>query len=141
MMDPRSAVTRLRTLFRQHPLLAAWLVAAALLMKVLVPAGFMASMNAGGLTVQLCTAYGMQTVVLTADGQIKATDAPQSDSAMDAPCVFAGHGAPLLSGADPLLLAVAIAFILTAGLRVAKTAPLPQPFFLRPPAIGPPLTA
>ena len=134
-------MTRLRTFSRQCPLLAAWLVALALLMKVLVPAGFMASLNADGIIVQLCTANGVQTMVLTADGQIKSPDAPQSDSAMDSPCVFSGHGAPLLSGADPVLLAVALAFIMLAGLRPAKIAPLSQPFYLRPPAIGPPLTA
>lgn len=134
-------MTRLRTLIRQRPLLAGWLVALALLMKVLVPAGFMASMNAGGIIVQLCTANGVQTMVLTPDGQIKTPDTPQSDSAMDSPCAFSSHAAPLLSGAGPVLLAVAIAFIMFTGLRLAKIAPSQPPLFLRPPAIGPPLNA
>ncbi|HLU91457.1 MAG TPA: hypothetical protein VKZ46_02625 [Pedomonas sp.] len=133
-------MTRLRAFFSTRPWLAVWLVAAALLMKVMVPAGFMTSMNGGGLSVQLCTAYGVQTVVLTPDGQIKSTDASPTEGAMEAPCAFAGHGAPLLSGASPALLAVAIAFILATSLRPVKTAPQLQPFFLRPPAIGPPLT-
>lgn len=134
-------MTRLRAFFRECPLLAVWLVALALLMKVAVPAGFMASADGGGLTVQFCTADGVRTVLLTADGQIKNPDAPQPDSTANSPCAFAGHGAALLSGAYPVLLAVAIAFIIATGLRAAKIAPQPLPFFLRPPAIGPPHTA
>ncbi len=131
----------MRTFFRQHPLLAVWLVALALLVKAVVPSGFMASVSAEGIVVQLCTADGMQTVLLTADGQIKSPDSSQPDRGQDAPCAFTGHGAPLLSGADPVLLAVAIAFIMLLGLQPVKTLRLPQPFFLRPPAIGPPLNA
>ena len=131
----------MRTFFRQHPLLAVWLVALALLVKAVVPSGFMASVSAEGIVVQLCTADGMQTVLLTADGQIKSPDSSQPDRGQDAPCVFTGHGAPLLSGADPVLLAVAIAFIMLLGLQPVKTLRLQQPFFLRPPAIGPPLNA
>lgn len=134
-------MTRLRAFFQHRPLLAAWLVALTLLVKLLVPAGFMASINADGILVKLCTESGVQTVVLTANGQIKSPDAPEAGSTADAPCAFAGHGAPLLSGVAPALLALAIAFIMLSGLRVAPIAPLPQPFYLRPPAIGPPVTA
>lgn len=134
-------VAHLRTCVRRYPLLAIWLVALALFMRMLVPAGFMAADGGDGLLVKLCAENGARTVVLTGDGQIRDADAEPSGPAGDSPCVFAGHGAPLISGAPPALLALAIAFILLSSRRSVRIARSLLPFDLRPPAIGPPVAA
>jgi len=56
----------------------------------------------------------------------------------DMPCVFSGLSAPVLAGADPLLLAAAIAFLFVAALVARAQLPLRRIFFLRPPAQAPP---
>jgi hypothetical protein len=86
---------------------AAWrhvcltLAALALVMKVLVPPGFMAAPQADGshFPLVLCTGHGAVTLeaggVLPDGGPSK--KAPGEKSSHDTPCVFAGHGA----GAPP----------------------------------------
>ena len=56
------------------------------------------------------------------------------------PCAFSGLSAPLLSGADPLLLAVALAFLLVVALHLPLHLPLlRRAARLRPPAQAPPV--
>jgi len=61
--------------------------------------------------------------------------------AADQPCAFSGLSAPALGGADPLLLAAAIVFILAAAFRGEHKLVLRRGSYLRPPAQGPPATA
>lgn len=125
-------------LFR-HRRLAVWLVAAALAMKMLVPAGFMPGLSGGTMVIQLCTGQGAQTLVMEIPG--KAGNHDQGDPSMDAPCAFSGLSAPTLAGADPMLLAIAIAFIIATTFRVAPALIPARGLYLRPPSQGPPATA
>ena len=59
----------------------------ALLMQVVVPAGYMVAQGANGPDVVICTGHG--ALVASAD-QHHSGKAPASRA--DAPCVFAGHG-------------------------------------------------
>ena len=64
----------------------------------------------------------------------KKSDAGKGDS----PCTFAGHGAPLLAAADPIVLAIAIVFIMATVFRVVSRGVADRVAYLRPPLRGPP---
>jgi hypothetical protein len=115
---------------RNHPRLAAAIVAAALLLRILVPAGFMPSLNAGALTVSICTGYGPSQVQVTLPGKAHGTVA--------SPCAFADLSLPLIAGADPIQLDAALAFILVIALVFAVALPARRATHLRPPLRGPP---
>lgn len=135
-------MTALRHHLLRHRLLAAWLIAAALLMKVLVPAGYMASVSAGSITIELCSGYGPQKMAVPMPGMTHHPDQKGEHGKAEMPCAFSGLSAPSLAGADPLLLAVAIAFVIVTVFRIAVRPALPNaPFYLRPPLRGPPAHA
>jgi hypothetical protein len=72
------------------------LMAFAVALKVLVPAGFMADRGKDGFSLVICTSQG--TTVIHQDG---APADKGSQAGHDAPCAFAGHAA----GAEPTSLA------------------------------------
>ncbi|MGE4323325.1 MAG: DUF2946 family protein [Sphingobium sp.] len=130
-----------RAFLLQHRRLALWLVAAALMMKMLVPAGFMPTMSHGTILVQLCSGMGPQTVAIEIPGLGDHDDGKDQHKAADQPCFFSGLTTPGLAGADPILLAIAIAFVLAALFRVEQRLVLWRGLYLRPPSQGPPATA
>lgn len=129
----------LRAFIRSHARLTLALLAVALAVKALVPAGFM--IGASGdrfLTVTICSdATGvpkqMQIAIPDKDGGDHAEAADKGQ-----PCAFAGLGHAGLTGTDPVLLAAAIAFILLIGLAPLPALPSRETPFLRPPLRGPP---
>lgn len=133
-------MTSLRLLLLRHRTIAAWLVASALLMKVLVPAGFMPVVSAGSITIELCSGYGPQKITIAMPGMNHQQHKPDHQG-KEMPCAFSGLSAPSLAAADPLLLAVAIAFIIATVFRVATPSAARTPAFLRPPLRGPPTRA
>jgi hypothetical protein len=127
-----------RRLILDHPRIAAALIALALAMKVAVPAGFMPVATPGQLMVLVCTEFGPQHVAIDVPGMpAKSDDATK----MDQPCAFAGLGLAWLPGADALLLAAALVFILALGFAGVVVPRLARTPYLRPPLRGPPLTA
>jgi hypothetical protein len=126
-------VTRLRTFLGQHPRLTATIFAAALLLRVLVPAGFMPSLAGGQLTVSVCTGYGAKQVEIALPGS--------EHGSIASPCAFADLSLPLLAGADPSQLAAALAFVLVLALLLAVALPARRLAHLRPPLRGPPAVA
>src|SRR3546814_1782078 len=111
-----------------------WLVGAALLMKVLVPAGFMPTVSNGTILVQLCSGMGAQAIAIEVPGLGNQSDEKGQHKAADQPCAFSGLTAPGLAGADPILLAIAITFILAASFRVEQRLVLWRGIYLRPPS-------
>lgn len=136
-------MTALRRLALTCPRLAAGLIATALLMKLLVPTGYMISADRGDWRIMLCG--GLATPAPIAEhgapgmhgggerhGSKKDHDKPEQ------PCAFAGlflHG---LTPTDPMLLAVAILYVLAAVFRPAANPGLRRALHLRPPSRGPP---
>lgn len=132
-------VESLRRHILQCRMLAFGLVAMALLARILVPAGMMPTVSDGGISVRLCTAMGVETVRVAIPG---VGDTTPDKPAIDPPaCAFAGLWSPVVPATDPILLALAVIFILTRLWRM----PARQGLFLcprlRPPLRGPPLTA
>lgn len=118
------------------------LVVLALTVKAVVPGGFMLSEQDQVLTITICA--DSSGAHLTRDVVVPHKDDAQERAAQHAKgatCPFSALDMAGMPGADPVLLAAALAFILAIGLA-PLTAPRPSaPARLRPPLRGPPLTA
>lgn len=132
-------MTALRRHFLRHRALAGWIVAAALLMKLLIPAGYMPGMSGNSMIIQICSGYGPMTMTMPIPGKEQGQDHQQSKAEM--PCAFSGLSAPTLAAADPVLLALAILFVMVMGARFVVPLPAASPAHLRPPLRGPPATS
>lgn len=147
----------LRHLIATHRILAFAVVAFALALRLTVPTGYMLSAGNGGLSVTLCpdglTAASAPAAMAAMHhapahtGTASAAHLPaghdhedRSDhDRPDQPCAFAGLSAQWLGGADPVVLAAALAFVARLALTVAP-APIVRPVtWLRPPLRGPPI--
>ena len=127
----------LRRLAMSNRCWAATLFGLALLLKALMPAGYMTVSSGKSITVEICSGTGPASLTLhiPTDGSDKggkgATSAEQ-------PCAFAGLSAQALAAVDPVILAAALAFtfilaLLTVDLRLPR-----HRDHLRPPLRGPP---
>ncbi|MFC3101718.1 DUF2946 family protein [Altererythrobacter lauratis] len=115
-------------------------MALALAAKALIPAGFMlASAPDRLLTVTICSGLAdgpKQMQILVPGKQDDRRDLADTQKAQA--CAFAGLGHAALGGADPLLLAAALTFILLIGLAPRSARLSRKDAFLRPPLRGPP---
>jgi hypothetical protein len=125
--------------------LAAFAVALALCMKVLLPAGFMLSSSFDGssdkvLTLTVChsgsEAPAVANVTVPLDGKAQGKDL---QGKADGHCPYSSLSMTALGGASAPLLAIALAVILALGLSPARHLPFGQIAHLRPPLRGPPL--
>ncbi len=130
-----------------RPQAAALLLAAALLMKLMVPAGFMPVAQHGALTIVPCDGYGPQQAPAASHhgghdshGSGGHSQPEHHHQGKQMPCDYSVLGAPGLAGGDP------IAFVPPGFLRPARgadrTGDAAEPrriAHLRPPLRGPPL--
>jgi len=131
-------MTSLRHYLRDRRHFALAIIMIALLMRLLVPVGFMPEVSAGKITIALCTGHGPTVIEMNVPG---AGHHDQGNNAKpDMPCPFGSTSSVGLTGADPILLAIAIAFIMALSLRPAAITRLADAPHLRPPLRGPPLT-
>ena len=128
-------MTETRKFLGRHHWLCALFLSATLVMKALMPTGFMPVVSNGVILVQLCSGQGPRTIAMELPG--KAGDHGENKNT-EAPCAFAGLSSPTLAAAGAVLLAVALAFIIATDLRLAPRIVLWRGIYLRPPAIGPP---
>lgn len=132
---------RLRAAIRDYRSLALLVVALAFLVRAATPAGFMIASDASSvLTVHICSdATGgakVAQLVIPAKQPDRGPNAKQG--AKDGQCAFSALGKSALGGADPVLLALAFAFILVLGLAPARALPLRLAPYTLPPLRGPP---
>lgn len=136
-------MTALRALLLRHRALAILLVAAALCLKALVPAGYMLEAGHKVLTVTVC--MDSQGHSVTRDIVVPMKGSPAGDAARHAEagkaCGWSSLAMDALGGADAPLLAAALAFILALGFAPLATPRPARAVWLRPPLRGPPLTA
>lgn len=132
----------IRALIHRHRAAALWLIALALLVKALVPAGYMVGQSSTRtFDIIVCSdPTGMQVaqklvIPFENKGEHDGQHAAKSDCAFTA----LGHGAA--PAVDPVLLLAAIAFILALGYTRLLAPPLRRFSHLRPPLRGPPATA
>lgn len=133
-------MTALRRLFAVSPGIAVAILALALAMKLLVPAGFMPTVADGRIVVSICSGTGPMAMVADMPGMAHdaPADMPKQDEGAGAPCAYAGLMTPSLASVDPLMLAIALLAAKTlASRRIAPPLPPARPR-LRPPLRGPP---
>ena len=130
-------MSTLRNFFRDHRRFAALLVALTLMMKALVPAGFMVDGDAKVITVHICA----DTLGAGSSRQITLPQSGHDDghrAHADSSCHFTALGHAVTGGADPIQLTLALAFILGLGFAPLVRGNLRRIFHLRPPLRGPP---
>lgn len=143
----------LRAFFRDHRLFAALVLGAALLMKAVLPAGFMPVAGDRVLAIAICSdASGgaqVRQIVIPASGQSddgkvehgKAEPGKAGHGKGQENCAFTSLANAAVGGADPGLLLAALVFILLLGFAPVTAALRTAPARLRPPLRGPPVCA
>jgi hypothetical protein len=110
---------------------ALWLVLAAVLLRALIPAGFMLERSAAGGGVSLAICYASPLARLRADHGVPAGVQLHAD------CAFAAAAAPALPGAAPAAVFGPVAYALRPQRSLlSNLGAAPR---LQPPARGPPL--
>ncbi|WP_340317677.1 DUF2946 family protein [Rhizorhabdus argentea] len=132
-------MTGVRDVLHRHAMIAMSIMVLVLAVRSLIPAGYMTSASPAGLTVELCSGVSGKTVTIALPGQ--AGHQEHGKAQADSPCAFASLGHAMISAADPVLLASAIAFIIALGVLPDRSPPLARSGHLRPPLRGPPLVA
>ena len=127
-----------RLIAQRH--LAALICAAALLLKLLVPTGYMIGSSQGSITVMICSGTAPRTMTIELPGMDQSTpDHGKKDHGRaEMPCAFTGLSAAALGAIDPIQLAGLIAFAMAAGLAGITPPAAAPPAYLRPPLRGPP---
>jgi hypothetical protein len=133
-------VTRLRHLCRVHRRFAMLAILAVLALRLMMPAGFMPTIADGHITVGVCSGTGSTMVTIAIPG-LKPDRPDGTQHNAEAPCAFAGLAMPALPAADPILLAIAIAFVFAIGRLAVDRVRVAAPARLRPPLRAPPATA
>jgi hypothetical protein len=128
----------MRTFLLRHRAVAILVVMAALCMKIVVPTGFMIGQNSKVLTIQLCHDGLGEAVVKQLVIPMKGDSSDSNGKQGKGECPFASLSMASMTGADPALLAIALAFILTLGFAPVRPARLERVFHIRPPLRGPP---
>lgn len=141
---------RVRRLIRTHRPAIGWLLLLVLAARLLVPGGFMTVATAEGVRLVPCSGWMSASAPDHAMPMVGAHHARGGDAARpdqpdhgkaELPCTFAGLGHAALGGADPVVLALALAFAMLLAARTPATAlPRPAPRSW-PPAHGPPARA
>lgn len=133
----------LRACLARHRALVTILIVATLWMKALIPAGFMLGHGERVLTVEICAdsqgGHLTRQIVLPADGKSGGQQGERGQA--DSICPFSALAFAGIGGAEPALLALALAFILTLGFAAVRAARPARQTRLRPPLRGPPATA
>ena len=135
----------IRTFLLRHRAMAFAVLALALAMKAIVPAGTMIGTASKVLTIRICDDTQMAaaaSATKTRDIVIPMKGEPAGKhSKADGTCAFGALSFASLAGADPIQLALALLFILATGFA-ALVQPAPRrTAHLRPPLRGPPTLA
>jgi len=116
------------------------LLLATLLVRALIPAGYMVGSKSMLLTVELCESSDPGSRATQVAIPIDRTDdGPTGQHGMnDGACAFSALSFAAVSGADPALLAIALIFIVTLGFAPMASVTVRRALHLRPPLRGPP---
>lgn len=138
--DKWCVVHGIRAFLQKHSVLAAWVVAAALALRVLVPGGFMPTIDHGRIVMTICNGSpdGPGTMVMALPGM---EHKQQPGDVASGKCAYADLAQAMTGGMDAILLAVALAFATALALLLTFALPARPAAFLRPPLRGPPARA
>jgi hypothetical protein len=128
-----------RLLAQRH--LALLLCVGTLLLKLVVPIGYMIDSDHGRLSITICSGVEPRTITIDMPGMhgdMPDQSGPKDHGKAEMPCAFSGLSAAALGAIDPLQLAALIAFVMTMGIVGFALPPPSKPTYLRPPLRGPP---
>jgi hypothetical protein len=115
--------------------------AAALLLKLLVPTGYMIGSEHGRITLELCSGVAPPTMTMAmpgTQGDMPDHGESQDHGKVEMPCAFAALSTASLGAIDPIQLVVLLAFVMAVGLSPAVLPATVRRGYLRPPLRGPP---
>ena len=118
--------------------LAVLICAATLLLKLLVPTGYMIDNDQGHLTITICSGTTPRAMAVEMHGDMPDHGKSKDHGKAEMPCAFAGLSAATTGAIDPVQLAALIAFVFAVGLTAAVLPAPSRPAYLRPPLRGPP---
>ena len=136
---PRSVFAVRRLLAQRY--FAVLVCAATLLLKLLVPTGYMIGSEHGRITIELCSGVAPRAVTMAMPemhGDMPDHGKSQDHGKADMPCAFAGLSAASLGAIDPIQLITLIVFVMAVGLSPAVLPAIIRRSHLRPPLRGPP---
>lgn len=119
-----------------------------LLLKLVVPTGYMIANDHGRIAVTVCSGVAPVPVAtdmpamhgaMTDHGKAQDHGKSGNHGRAEMPCAFAGLSAALLEPIGTFQLAAPIAFGVVLGLAAAMPPAPPRPAFLRPPLRAPPV--
>lgn len=116
-------------------------IALALCMKVLVPTGMMVGGQSKVLSIEICADGMGQTLTRAIAIPMKHAGGEDAAKQTKDHCPWAGSVHAPLTGADPIQLALALAFIVVLGFAAARPLALTPRTYLQPPLRGPPALA
>jgi len=114
---------------------------ATLLLKLLVPSGYMIDSDGGRIAITICSGTVPSPAAREmprAHGAMPDHGKSEDHGKAQMPCAFSGLSAAALGSVDPVQLAAFIAFIMAIGLAGARLLPPQEAAYLRPPLRGPP---
>lgn len=118
---------------------AALLCAATLLLKLLVPTGYMVANEHGRAAITICSGVAPESMTMAMAGMHGDwPDHGKNHGKAEMPCAFSGLSAASLGAIDPIQFATLVAFILGAALCPVLLPALAKRIYLRPPLRGPP---
>ncbi|WP_230781681.1 DUF2946 family protein [Sphingomonas sp. Leaf37] len=126
-----------------HRHLAALICVAALALRILIPTGYMISVDQGRVAVTLCSGVAQQLPSMTMDMPGMDHTMPDHGKSKDhgkaeMPCAFSSLSAQVLGAVDPSLLVAALAFVAALALHSLSQAIIREAPYLRPHLRGPP---
>jgi hypothetical protein len=136
----RRLVLTVRRLLAQR-YFAVLLYAGALLLRLLVPTGYMIGSENGQITMELCsgvTPHATTIAIPGMHGDMPDHGKSQDHGKAETPCAFAGLSAASLGAIDPIQLVALIAFVMAVGLSPTVLPAIIRRSHLRPPLRGPP---
>ncbi|TCP31051.1 hypothetical protein EV292_11156 [Sphingomonas sp. BK235] len=123
-----------------HRRSAVFLCTLTLLLKLLVPSGYMLAADHGQLSLIVCSGVAAPPSAATSamHGDMADHDRGSGHGKAEMPCAFAGMTGAALAATDPLQLAALIAFVVAGGM-LWRAPDRPRAVArLRPPLRGPP---
>jgi hypothetical protein len=117
------------------------LCVATLLLRLLVPTGYMIDREHGHVAITLCSGTIAAETAVPMPGMRGAMPdhgKTKDHGKAEMPCAFSGLSAAMTGGVDPIQLEALVAFIMAVGLAVQLLPALCRPAYLRPPLRGPP---
>lgn len=121
--------------------LALWILATALMLRILVPTGWMPMVGADGMTrITLCTGEGRVVAWVDRSGDVHKQGTPKSDPRHDQPCAFSGLALAVADAPPPTIVASHAILAdqpdsFPAIISIGRGLSAPPP-----PATGPPIT-